>query len=108
MVIMKKVILIFVGYYIPGFKAGGPLRTIANLVDYLDGDFEFRIVTRDRDLGDLIPYPSIQVDRWNQVGNTWIFYASKRQQNFTCLIRLINSTPHDLIYLNDVLNVCEV
>ena len=51
---MSKVkILIFVGYYLPGYKGGGALRTIVNLVQHLGEEFDFWIVTRDRDLGDM-------------------------------------------------------
>ncbi len=56
----KKVILCFVSYYLPGFKSGGPLRTIANMVDHLAPDFDFWIVTRDRDLGDAHGYENIK------------------------------------------------
>lgn len=33
----KPKILTFVGYYLPGYKAGGQLRTIANMVENLLG-----------------------------------------------------------------------
>ncbi len=45
-------ILAFIGHYLPGYKAGGPIRTLENMVDALGDEFEFRIVTSDRDLGD--------------------------------------------------------
>ena len=45
----KPVILVFLGNYLPGFKSGGPLRTIVNLVDNLSDEFEFLIITSDRD-----------------------------------------------------------
>ncbi len=38
-------ILTFVGVYLPGFKAGGPLRTIANMTANLGDEFEFWIFT---------------------------------------------------------------
>ena len=46
---IRPQILCFVDYYLPGYKAGGPLRTIINMVSQLGGEFEFLIVTRDRD-----------------------------------------------------------
>ena len=49
-------ILTFVDYYLPGYKAGGPIRTIANMVSQLGGEFEFLIVTRERDFLDTVPY----------------------------------------------------
>ena len=34
---LKKTILILVSHYLPGFKAGGPIRSIAALVEKLVG-----------------------------------------------------------------------
>ena len=73
---MKCAFLIFVDYYLPGFKVGGPLRTIANIVASLHDEFEFLIVTRDRDCGDKEPYANVEIDAWNTVGNAKVFYAS--------------------------------
>jgi len=66
--IVKPVILTFVGCYLPGYRGGGPIRTIANMVDRLGDEFEFRIITMDRDLGDVKPYENVKVDSWNAVG----------------------------------------
>jgi len=58
----KLIILTFVGYYLPGYKAGGPIRTVANMVERLGNDFQFKIVTADRDLGDTDNYSSVKID----------------------------------------------
>lgn len=96
----RLVVLIFVNYYLPGFRGGGPIRTIANLVESLGEEFDFRIVTMDRDFGDQRPYDSINVDDWNRVGKAQVFYASSRLRSFGGIIHLIRNTPHDVLYLN--------
>lgn len=93
-------ILCFVGYYLPGYKAGGVLRTISNLVDHLSDEFEFLIVTRDRDLGDGQPYPSIESGRWLRNDRFSIYYCSDAELSFFNLRRLLSEVPHDLVYLN--------
>jgi hypothetical protein len=45
----KPTILILNEYYLPGYKAGGPIRSISNLVSWLGDDFNFKIITTDRD-----------------------------------------------------------
>lgn len=35
-------ILTLADYYLPGYKAGGPIRTLANMVDMLGDEFKFR------------------------------------------------------------------
>jgi hypothetical protein len=41
MVRIKKgvYILVITGYYLPGYKGGGPIRTLANMVDRLGSRF---------------------------------------------------------------------
>ena len=65
---MKPSILIALPHYRPGWKAGGPTRTIANLVEHLGDEFSFRILTSDRDYGDERAFPCIEADRWRRVG----------------------------------------
>lgn len=100
----KPIILAFVGCYLPGFRGGGPIRTIANLVDRLGDEFEFCIVTSDRDLGDTQPYSTITVDAWNQVGKARVFYASSASMSFHKLIKIIKNTHYDILYLNSFFN----
>lgn len=99
---MRPRILTFVDYYLPGFKAGGPLRTIANLVDRLGDEVEFLIVTRDRDLGDTVRYAGVETGRWSRLGKAAIFYAPPSQLTLTGLGRLMRSVDHDQLYLNSL------
>lgn len=71
---MKK-ILIVIGTYLPGYNAGGPVRSIKNLVDFLGKEFEFRILTMDRDLGDKKPYSGIIANQWNTVEGAKVYYV---------------------------------
>ncbi|MEP6692933.1 MAG: glycosyltransferase family 4 protein [Gemmatimonadaceae bacterium] len=95
-------ILTFVDYYLPGFKGGGPLRTIANIVEQLGDEHEFRIVTRDRDLCDEAAYAEIQVDAWQRVGKGHVFYASPSRMSWAHFRRMLTKTPHAALYLNSL------
>ena len=96
----KLTILTFVPYYLPGYKAGGPTRTISNMVERLGDDFEFRIVCADRDFLDVTPYPGIAANTWCRVGKAWVYYASPVGCGILEWVRLMRRTPHDLVYLN--------
>ena len=45
----RPTVLIFADHYLPGFKAGGPIRTINNLIEALGDTFRLLVFTRDRD-----------------------------------------------------------
>ncbi len=94
----KKTILVFIGYYLPGYKSGGPVRTISNMLDLLGNDFYFKIITRDRDSLDDKPYENIKVNEWNDGPNCKIFYAGKNVN----LKKVINEIEFDQYYLNSL------
>jgi len=93
-------ILCFVDYYLPGFRSGGPVRTVSNLVDHLYDQFDFYIITRDRDISDSSYYEDIVVDNWNTVGKARVFYASPASLTPIGVSALLRKTPHDILYLN--------
>lgn len=68
-------VFILIGRYLPGFKAGGPVQTIKNLTDCLGEEYEFYILTEDRDLGENKAYENIQYGQWNQVGRAKVWYV---------------------------------
>mgnify|MGYP006284089051 CR=1 FL=1 len=76
------------------------MRTIANMVDHLGDEFDFWIVTRDRDALDTEPYPDVKIDAWNTVGKAKVFYASPRNVRLREVAGLLRETSHDVLYLN--------
>jgi len=93
-------ILVFADYYLPGFKAGGPIRCLANIVDRLGDDFEFKIVTRDRDYGDMEPYTAIHPNLWQTKGKATLLYLSPDRVRAGCLRRVIEESGAAVVYLN--------
>lgn len=97
---MNPIILTFVAYYLPGFKSGGPVRTISNMVEHLGDELDFRIVTLDRDSLDDRSYPNVAVNAWNHVGKASVYYTTPDALNLRQLISILRKTPHDVLYLN--------
>lgn len=93
-------VLTFVSFYIPGQKAGGPIRSVANIVAHVGESTKFRIITTDRDSGDSEAYPGIQPGRWHKNGNAEVCYLSRSKQRLSTIARLMRETPHDIVYLN--------
>jgi len=92
-------ILSVTDWYLPAYKAGGPVRSISNLIATLAGsEFEFFVLTRDRDLMEPAPYPGVPLETWTPVGNTQVFYTADHSlRNFR---RRIAEIKPDIIYLN--------
>ena len=97
---MKK-ILSFTDYYWPGYKAGGTIRAFMNQVDYLKGEFEFFIVTRNTDYTDPALYPQITPGHWTHPEpNVHIFYASAEQQGTALWYSLLKERTYDAVYIH--------
>lgn len=95
-------VLAFSDYYLPGYKAGGAMRSIVNLVERMGDEIEFRVVTRDRDLGDSTHYPGIVPGRWTRVGRAQVWYIRSDKYSVYQIASLLRSTPCDVLYCNSL------
>lgn len=102
----KYKILIFIDWFLPGFRAGGPIRSIANLIEHLSEFFDFFIVTSDTDYLQNKPYDNIEPDKWLNF-NFWvkIIYLSKQNLKFNTIKNLIEQQNYDLILINGIFSV---
>lgn len=99
---MKKV-LVFIDWYLPGYKAGGPIRSMANMIASLKGDYTFYVICRNSDYLESNPYPNTKPDDWNKLSeNEYVFYINNQSLSFGLLKRIIKSEDYDLIYINGV------
>ncbi|MFX7870823.1 hypothetical protein ABTK02_22875, partial [Acinetobacter baumannii] len=62
----KKILIIYEFFY-PAFKAGGIIRSLENIINKLDNEYDFYVVTGGYDLGEQIPLKNIELDAWNNI-----------------------------------------
>jgi len=99
----KKKILIFIDWFLPGYKAGGPIRSIANIVEHLSNEFTFKIITTDTDYLEKTPYKNIESNKWTSFNkNISVYYFSKENLIKTNLKKLIKETDFDIVYINGI------
>lgn len=96
----RPVVLTFNKYYLPGYRAGGPIRTLSNMVERLGKEIDFRIVTLDRDAGTNTPFNNILYDEWNEVGHAQVLYLKPENISLHRLVRIFREIRPDIIYLN--------
>ncbi len=99
----KRHILIFIDWYLPGYKAGGPIRSCANLIAHLKEDFSFSVVTRDSDYMTDVPYLNIKSNEWNILSDgTRVFYFSENQLTKKNIYLILENEVYDTVYLNGI------
>jgi len=102
----KKKIIIFIDWYLPGYKAGGPIQSVSNLVDHLKDEFYFYIVTRDTDYCESTPYSDIISNQWNiSEDGVNVFYFSQNNLTRSNIRKLLRQTAFDSVYLNGIFSL---
>lgn len=88
----------------PGFRGGGPIRSVARIVDTVSTSTDLYLITKDRDLGSHTPYPGLS-GRWIMRGSSRIFYLDTHRAGQWFRLRADLSTIRfDLLYVNSLWN----
>ena len=97
----KKIkVLCFLDFFYPAYKAGGPIKTISGMVENLNKDLDFYIITRNYDLNSKKPFNNLKSNEWNSVKGVKVYYISRNKLMKFNLFNLLLKTPHDIVYFN--------
>jgi len=98
--IEKIKILIFIDWFYPAYKAGGPVKSVFNLVKALEGEFQFFIVTSNSDVdGEVL---DVEVNQWTEFQGIKLIYLSVEQQRKKVYRKLFEEIQADFIYYNSL------
>ncbi len=91
--VLKK-IFISIPWFHPAFRAGGPIQSVYNLVDQMQGAFDFYIFTGDKDLdGSLLS--GVRRNAWVQFNSsTKVYYAEKENRSNKLMHEIKDLKPH--------------
>jgi glycosyltransferase involved in cell wall biosynthesis len=95
----RLTVLTLAGHYVPSFRAGGPVRSLANLTDALGDEFDFRIAAFDRDMGSATPYADVESEAWHRIGRAWVTYIPPGGHAGR-ILALLRRESYDVAYLN--------
>ena len=74
----KPKIAILIDWYLPGTKAGGPVRSIYSLINLLKNDYDFYIITTNKDLGSENEYKDIEPNKLFNIDGINYFYFDQK------------------------------
>ncbi|GAA2559057.1 hypothetical protein GCM10010435_32780 [Winogradskya consettensis] len=93
-------VLMTCGVFEPGFRGGGPVRSLAQMLDTMSDRIDAILVTSDRDHGTSTAYPGLS-GRWVDRDRTRIFYLNPwAPWHWLRLWRELRDIPFDLLYVN--------
>ena len=97
----KSHVLVLIDWYKPFFKAGGPVRSMVNMVEHLHDRIGFQIVTGDRDYMADRPAEWLRTDGWTAGDQgEMIWYASQGKRTLRNWFDLLASADRDVVYCN--------
>lgn len=99
---MKPKILIFIDWFTPGYKAGGPTTSNVNIVNHLSDDFDFWVITSDTDYHDTAPYSDIMPNCWIDRGNCHVWYFSRSKLSFSAIAKVAKDVNASAWYINGI------
>jgi glycosyltransferase involved in cell wall biosynthesis len=98
----QKRILVFIDWFLPGYRAGGPVRSMANMIEQLGNDYHFMVVTRNTDYMENEPYDLV-ADRWTKGPfNSEVYYFSGDGLSYKNMKQLLAQTRYDVAYINGI------
>ncbi|MBU2019598.1 MAG: glycosyltransferase [Bacteroidetes bacterium] len=98
----NKKILITLDWFLPGTNSGGPVRSVANMVEQVP-DFTYYILTRNTDYCSTLPYEGIQQDTWVQFSeNVFVYYFSDWNLSPQTIADKIEESGAKTIYINGI------
>jgi glycosyltransferase involved in cell wall biosynthesis len=97
-----KKILICIDWFLPAYKAGGPIQSIANLVHHLKDEFAISIATSNTDLTETLDLEPGLLNIWLDKDGYRIIYLDAAHQNKGFYKKILYPQDFDVIYFNSL------
>lgn len=96
-------IAVLIDWYLPGYRAGGPIQSVHNLVQALGDEHEFFILTTDHDHGSDAPYTEVPSDCWvARTDGSQVYYFSEEGLTSETLFTLLDEGSFDWLYVQSM------
>lgn len=92
---------IFLGGYLPAKKYGGPVTSIANIVENLGEKMEISIISNNHDLDEEKVLDGISLG-WNQIGKARVIYLYDKEFTKRRFVELLTECTPDVVYLSSI------
>ena len=96
-------IYIFSDWYVPGFKAGGPIQSVYNLATLLSKTNNVKIITRNTDYGNTNAFQDIQSDEWITIAPQHnVLYLSAKNTSITTIKSICLEAKNSPVIINGI------
>ena len=79
----KRKVLICIDWFLPAYKAGGPIQSVANLVEHIKDEYDFYIATSNSDIDEELDIDNTLLNKWIEKGGYKIIYLDSKHQTLS-------------------------
>lgn len=101
----RNKVLIFIDWFLPAYKAGGPIQSISNLVKRLKNEIDIWIVTSNEDLGEPLKLDRELLNIWLCKDKYHVIYLDRNNRNLNKYREILNSNNFESIYFNSLFSI---
>lgn len=96
-------ILICIDWFYPAFKAGGPIKSVFNIITNLKNDFDFFVLTSDADIDGKVS--DVETNCWLEKDGFNIMYLSKPARQLKSIKKVVSQLNPAIIHVNSMYSV---
>ena len=101
----KPKILILIDWFLPGYRAGGPIQSTSNLINALGNEYDFAVITKNVDHASNVPYQDVESDVWTSYKGISVYYFSEERLSYQKMKEVMQATSFDFVYINSMYSV---
>jgi glycosyltransferase involved in cell wall biosynthesis len=90
-------------YFSPGYKAGGTVRSLENIITALHEYIQFSVITRHHDFADRTPYTEVTPKNWQLYANANCYYLPRT--GIWTLFKALRGKSFDVLYVNSLFSI---
>lgn len=94
-------VLVFLDFFTPAFKAGGPIRVFESLAQEANEEMQLSIVTQNVDWGDSIPL-DVPVAQWTSFRRAKVLYLDQPRRSMHQIAKTISDSRAEVVHLNSL------
>ena len=96
-----RTISIFIPWFSPAYKAGGPIQSIANLIGEFNKSISFKIFCSDSDVDGT--NLDVQSNTWIKYNsNSEVYYAATKNRSIPLFVKEIKSLNTNVLFINGI------
>ena len=103
---MLPKLLICYSYFLPAYKAGGPIQSLANLIRNIHEDFDIYVLTSNAEFGGDEPL-NVTSNEWVdfEQNKAKVMYLSHENQSFFSIKKMLQQIQPDKIFVNGIYSI---